>query len=256
MGNSVPEREEPMADSFSEAWYGPLPVVAFVAPGDRSAPSEEDVWNSWDRRCLYVGDEPFDPDLQRWPQWLREPYPALHSAYAVRLRKRPVIEVARTYPSPIQVETRHDREPVKRGKTGERLMRRGDRLWALIGAWPWASDAVRDRALGEDLPLDWTWNAEELRATMPASFGGRITAMCRDTDDDHGRVEGARYAAVQRRIGGRMYRAEWSSSAGCLTARYFIDGCPVTDGDLTLEERIILAPRASTGAAAEDLHPA
>lgn len=34
-------------------------------------------------------------------------------------------------------------------------------MWAEIGAWPWALDWVRDRALGKRLPPSWTWESDQ-----------------------------------------------------------------------------------------------
>lgn len=149
-----------MVDSFLVVCYGPLQGVTLIAQPLEDAPSEEAVWASWERRCLYVGDEELDLTAQRWAQWVREPYPALHASHGVRVLGRPAIEVGHTYPSAIQIDDRHDRDeamPSKsRSRTGERLVKRGDRLWALIGAWPWALPNVRERALAEQLPPRWT----------------------------------------------------------------------------------------------------
>lgn len=71
-------------------------------------------------------------------------FPALHAAHAVRIGRHLPIEIAHTYPSAMQsrrhLGTEHNRDErapsYTRSKTGERLLKRGDRLWAEIGAWP------------------------------------------------------------------------------------------------------------------------
>lgn len=161
MRGSLSEVPIRVADSFFSGAYGPKSDVILIADPLPGAPTEEEVWASWERRCVYVGDEELDLDEQRWAQWTREPYPALHAAYAVRIDGRPPIEVARTYPSAIQIDPRNDLE---RSKTGERLICRGDRLWALIGAWPWGLPEVQDRALAEGLSPSWSWESPDLTA--------------------------------------------------------------------------------------------
>lgn len=163
-----------MADTFFKTTWGPLTGVILIADSLPGAPTDEEVWKSWEDRCLYIGDEEFDPQRQYRAQVVgknERSFPALHAAHAVQIEGFSVLSVARTYPSDSrQVDERADRNRPDRpkspsgtrSKTAERLVKRGARMWAEIGAWPWALDDVRDFALVEKLPPTWTWKKASL----------------------------------------------------------------------------------------------
>jgi hypothetical protein len=151
-----------MGDTFFETTWGPLAHVILIADPMPGAPLEKEVWDSWDDRCNYVGVEDFDPGPRYRKQKIgkdEQSFPALHAAHAVRVDLQSVIGVARTYLSKIKSDPRYDQE---RSRSGERLLKRGDRMSAEIGIWPWALPGVRNLALAEELPPAWNWQKANL----------------------------------------------------------------------------------------------